>query len=378
MAATITIANILKAGLQAAYNQLETKDASTLYFCTDTGKMYKGEVDFTESVKVVATKPTTPVVGKVYILQDTNTVEAYDANGWHTITPAVSAQVGLNSTDSTVPTSKAVYDFVTEIASTITGSDKVVTSLESTTPGKITYKTADEKTHDLTLTGVNTGVQYEAATRKFTFHTAGADDLVVELGKDIFVDPTGDNTYHADTKEIWLTLNNGTEGTAATVIKIPAAGLVNILTGETSSSVKVTVDNASGKIKAEAAVKADAEGFTNALKLDEGGLYVDLSAYTTTTDLTTQLTELEKKITKAQTTADTNTTAIAKINGDEATEGSFAKAIADAKKVIDANVDTAQKQADKGVSDAAAAQTTANQNAENITAIADALKWGSF
>ena len=57
MAANITIANILKAGLQAAYNQLETKDANTLYFCTDTGKMYKGEVDFTESVKVVATKP---------------------------------------------------------------------------------------------------------------------------------------------------------------------------------------------------------------------------------------------------------------------------------------------------------------------------------
>ena len=378
MAANITIANILKAGLQAAYNQLETKDASTLYFCTDTGKMYKGDVDFTESVKVVATKPTTPVVGKVYILQDTNTVEAYDGSAWHTITPAVSAQVGLSSTDDTVPTSKAVYDFVTKIAETITGSDKVVTSLESTTPGKINYKTADEKDHEVTLTGVSTGVQYEAATRKFTFHTVGSEDLVVELGKDIFVDPTGDNTYHADTKEIWLTLNNGTESTAATVIKIPAAGLVNILTGETSSSVKVTVDNSSGKIKAEAVVKENADGFTNALKLDDGGLYVDLSAYTTTTDLTAQLTELEKKITKAQETADANASAIAIINGDDATEGSFAKAVADAKKVIDANVAAAKEQADKGVADAAAAQATANQNAENITAIADALRWGSF
>ena len=209
MAANITIANILKAGLQAAYNQLETKDAGTLYFCTDTGKMYKGDVDFTESVKVVATKPTTPVAGKVYILQDTNTVESYDGSAWHTITPAVSAQVGLSSTDDTVPTSKAVYDFVTKIAETITGSDKVVVSMESTTPGKVTYKTADEKPHEFDLTGVNTGVQYDATTRKFTFHTVGSDDLVVELGKDIFVDPTGDNSYHPDTKEIWLTLNNG-------------------------------------------------------------------------------------------------------------------------------------------------------------------------
>ena len=378
MAANITIANILKAGLQAAYNQLETKDASTLYFCTDTGKMYKGDVDFTESVKVVATKPTTPVAGKVYIIQDTNTVESYDGSAWHTITPAVSAQVGLSSTDDTVPTSKAVYDFVTKIAETITGSDKVVVSMESTTPGKVTYKTADEKPHEFDLTGVNTGVQYDATTRKFTFHTVGSDELVVELGKDIFVDPTGDNSYHPDTKEIWLTLNNGLDGTAATVIKIPAAGLVNILTGETSSSVKVTVDNASGKIKAEAVVKANAEGFTNALKLDDGGLYVDLSGYTTTADLTEKLTAIEAKITKAQNAADANTTAIATINGDENTEGSFAKAIADAKKAIDTTVSAAKDQADKGVADAAAAQSTANQNAENITAISDAVKWGSF
>ena len=378
MAANITIANILKAGLQAAYNQLETKDAGTLYFCTDTGKMYKGDVDFTESVKVVATKPTTPVVGKVYIIQDTNTVESYDGSAWHTITPAVSAQVGLSSTDDTVPTSKAVYDFVTKIAETITGSDKVVVSMESTTPGKVTYKTADEKPHEFDLTGVNTGVQYDATARKFTFHTVGSDDLVVELGKDIFVDPTGDNSYHPDTKEIWLTLNNGLDGTPATVIKIPAAGLVNILTGETSSSVKVTVDNASGKIKAEAVVKANAEGFTNALKLDEGGLYVDLSGYTTTVDLTEKLTALEAKITKAQNAADANTTAIATINGDENTEGSFAKAIADAKKAIDTTVSAAKDQADKGVADAAAAQSTAHQNAENITAISDAVKWGSF
>ena len=378
MAANITIANILKAGLQAAYNQLETKDANTLYFCTDTGKMYKGEVDFTESVKVVATKPDTPVVGKVYIFQDTNTVEAYDGNAWHTITPAVSAQVGLSSTHDTVPTSKAVYDFVTKIAETITGSDKVITNLASTTPGKVTYITADEKTHDLELTGVNTGVEYEAKTRKFTFHTVGSEDLVVELGKDIFVDPTGDNSYHPDTKEIWLTLNNRADATAATVIKIPAAGLVNILTGETTSSVKVTVDNASGKIKAEAALKVDSEEFTNALKADEGGLYVDLSGYTTTADLTEKLTAIEAKIAKAQNAADANTIAIARINGDEATDGSFAKAIADAKKTIDANITTAKEQADKGVADAATAQAAANQNADNITAISDAVKWGSF
>ena len=91
-----------------------------------------------------------------------------------------------------------------------------------------------------------------------------------------------------------------------------------------------------------------------------------------------KLTALEAKITKAQNAADANTTAIATINGDENTEGSFAKAIADAKKAIDTTVSAAKDQADKGVADAAAAQSTANQNAENITAISDAVKWGSF
>ena len=91
-----------------------------------------------------------------------------------------------------------------------------------------------------------------------------------------------------------------------------------------------------------------------------------------------KLTALEAKITKAQNAADANTTAIATINGDENTEGSFAKAIADAKKAIDTTVSVAKDQADKGVADAAAAQSTANQNAENITAISDAVKWGSF
>lgn len=45
--ATHTYNNILKAGLQSDYDNLGTKDPDSLYFCTDTGKLYKGNVDFT-------------------------------------------------------------------------------------------------------------------------------------------------------------------------------------------------------------------------------------------------------------------------------------------------------------------------------------------
>lgn len=441
MAATITIANILKAGLQSAYNALQTKDENVLYFCTDTGKMYKGSVDFTESVKVAATKPSTPVDGKVYIIQDAGTVEAYVGGAWHTITPKVNETLDANAKAGELASAKAVYDFVTEIASTITSSDKVVENITSTKAGKIDYATADGKSHEVTLAGVALAPEYDATTRKFTFHVNGAEDLVVELGKDVFVDPAGDNSYHADTKEIWLTLNNGSTGVDATVIKIPAAGLVNIMSGETSQNIKVEVDSATGKIKATAILKANTTDFTNALKSDEGGLYVDLGAYATTASVQELIAEEDKKVQKAQETADANTKAIATINGDAQTAGSIAKAVADesaalkngviktaqeaadkAQKTADQAVTdaktandaidvlngtgegsvakavsdestalkngvikdaadaakAAQTTADTGVKNAKAAQDTADQNAENIAAIVAAYNWGTF
>lgn len=379
MAQSITIANILKAGLQSAYNALQVKDENVLYFCTDTGKMYKGSVDFTESVKVAATRPTTPVDGKVYIIQDIGTVEAYAGGAWHVVTPKIESALSASSKATDLVSAKAVYDFVTEIASTITTSDKVVEEITSTKAGKVDYKTADGKSHEVTLAGVALQPKYDATTRKFTFPVNGAEDLVVELGKDVFVDPEGDNSYHADTKEIWLTLNNGSQGAAATVIKIPAAGLVNIMTGSSSQNIKVEVDSATGTIKATAILKPNATGFTNALKSDAGGLYVDLAAYITTADVNQKISDVEDKIADVKTTADANTKAIDVINGDAQTAGSIAKTVADESTVLKNGViKTAQAQADKGVKDAATAQAKADQNAEDIAAIVDAFNWGTF
>ena len=241
-----TYPNILKYGLQASYDGLASKDANVLYFCTDTKKIYKGAVDFTDSV-VYSTKAadvTAPIVGKLYVFSATGTCEVYTGTEWKVVSYPITTTIDAASDDVHVPSAKAVYDFVQdEISSAMTGTD-VVKSIKSTdgVEGSITYTTGDGVDHNVALKGVVTTPSYDASTRKFTFHTVGSDDLVVELGKDIFVDPLGDNSYHADTKEIWLTLNNGTEGTAATVIKIPAAGLVNILTGETGITLNYSFD----------------------------------------------------------------------------------------------------------------------------------------
>ena len=84
--ATKTYPNILKYGLQASYDALGVKDSNVLYFCTDTKKIYKGDIDFTDSVVLAATKPATGIIaGKLYVLADTGTVEVYAGGAWHVV-----------------------------------------------------------------------------------------------------------------------------------------------------------------------------------------------------------------------------------------------------------------------------------------------------
>lgn len=107
-----TYPKILKYGLQANYNQLEAKDANVLYFCTDTKKIYKGDIDFTAAVRIAETKPTNPAVGVSYILGDTGAVEVYDGAQWKVISYPAVETIDAASDNTHVATAKSVYDFV--------------------------------------------------------------------------------------------------------------------------------------------------------------------------------------------------------------------------------------------------------------------------
>ena len=58
---------------QAAYDGIGSKTATTLYFTTDTGRIYRGTVDVTNSVIVTASIPAaaSAIKGKLYINSDT-------------------------------------------------------------------------------------------------------------------------------------------------------------------------------------------------------------------------------------------------------------------------------------------------------------------
>ena len=368
-----TYPNILKYGLQASYDGLASKDANVLYFCTDTKKIYKGTVDFTDSV-VYSTKAadvTAPIVGKLYVFSATGTCEVYTGTEWKVVSYPITTTIDAASDDVHVPSAKAVYDFVQdEISSAMTGTD-VVKSIKSTdgTEGSITYTTGDGVDHDVALKGVVTTPSYDATTRKFTFPVVGGSDVSVELGKDVFIDPAGNNRY--ENGNIYLYLNDGSEGSEATELVIPVTSLVTDYFGDDTDSIEVDIDNGTHKVTAKAVLRQDTSDFTNALKLStaEGakGLYVDLS------EVNAAIKALQDRVTTAEGKLDV-------LEGDVNTENSVDWKIAQESTILKTGViKTAQDTADKAVSDAANAQAKADQNEADIAALATATTvWGTF
>lgn len=292
MATPKTYKNILKYGTQANYAALATKDADVLYFCTDTGKLYKGEVDFTNAIVFAASKTgvASPIIGKTYFFADTGTVEAYDpaVPGWKVISyPLVTTIVdsAAGNDDVHVPSAKAVYDFVEQEIAEVVGGDMVKSVQQkmngsAAVEGTIQYVTGDDVAHDVEMTGVVTTPTYDASTRTFTFPVTGKSDVVVELGTDIFIDPDANNRYEGGF--IYLYLNDGSASTDPTELVIPVTGLVTDYFGNVTDTVTLSVNNSTHQVTADVNVRPDVAGsFTNALKISstEGakGLYVDLS-----------------------------------------------------------------------------------------------------
>ena len=336
--ATKTYPSILKYGLQASYDALGVKDSNALYFCTDTKKIYKGDIDFTDSVVLAATKPATSIiVGKLYVFADTGTVEVYADGAWHVVSYPVATTISASSDDVHVATAKAVYDAIQDA---ISGGSVVNEVKASTKEGNVTVVSNGVET-DVVVHGVVTTPSYDASTRKFTFPVVDGDDVVVELGKDIFIDPNANNRY--ENGSLYLYLNDGSgETKTPTELVIPVTALVKDYFGDDTASIQVDIDNATHKVTAKAVLRADKEGFTNALKVSEAegdqGLYVDLSAYATIAYVDGEIERAEGTADSALALAQSNQTAIGVLNGDVATAGSVAKTVNDAINTLDSTV----------------------------------------
>ena len=381
---TIENSKILYYGLQAAYDALETKDTDILYFCTDSKKIFKGSVEMTEQVIFAATKASvaSPVSGKLYIFADTGTVEVYNGSAWTVVSYPIlksiaggGAGITASSTDVQVPSAKAVYEYVQGI---IGGNDVVTEVSASTTDdATIVVTKGDGSTENVTVPGVVTTPSYDAATRTFTFPISddAQNPVVIELGKDIFIDPNANNRY--ENGNIYLYLNDGTSTTDPTELVIPVTALITDYFGDDTDTVSVSVDNTTHKVTADVRVRPDSSvtgsEFTNLIKVSSTtgavGLYFD------------------------RTQLDLNTSAIETLNGADSVTGSVAYAVKEladgavatntaAINVLngDATVTGSVDQKVSVVSDAVTAleNNKVDVNAANIQVLATAQGWGTF
>jgi len=291
-----TYVQIHRYGTQAQYDALESKNPNFLYFTSDTAKLYKGNVDYTDNLIAVATVPATGVAGKIYFESTTGMVKAYVGGAWKIISYPVTQDIdSANASENKLASEKAIVDYVEEMV----GGDGVVAAVaqkmnaeDTPVPGTLEVTKGDGTTYDVALTGVANNPTWNAETRVLTIPVVGGTAVTANIGKDIFLDPTpGKNYFDSETKEIVLTLNNDPEN--PTVIRIPASALYNDYTGASTNSGTVAIDATSHSISFNLNINSST---ANALTLDANGLMVDLGAYATTASVEAIRSNLQGQI----------------------------------------------------------------------------------
>lgn len=369
----ITFEKILLFGTYANYAAMESKDANKLYFTSDTRQLFKGSDLMTEALREVTARPETPAQGVIYHVAG-KTLEMWNGSKWVVLVPEIVTE--LSDSDAAIPTSKAAKTYIDKAIENMTkGGDVVQSVVAGDADAKISVTTGGVAA-DVVVPGVVTTPTYDATTRTITLPVSTGNDVVIALGKDIFIDTTAQNKYNPDTKNIELYLNDGKEGTAATKIEIPAAGLVDVYTGGTTATATVTVSDGN-VITANVKLSTDAK---NALTTDgQNGLILDLTEVNTAiTKAQAAADAAQKDATKALADAKTANDAIAVLNGDKTVEGSVKKQIATAQAALETKITEAKTQADKGVTDAATAQTAADNAQAAVDGVIAGIGWGTF
>lgn len=375
MATPKEYAQILYYGTQADYEKAATvKDSWKLFFCTDTGKLYKGTVDFTDSVVVAAERPATPIIGKIYLITGTQTVETYRNNEWQVLSyrdvlkSSVDGEdnpistIDSNSTDNQMVSAKNVYLAIQEAV----GGGAVVNDISASTDtdNTIIVTKGDGSTSTVQPKGVAHSPSWNTATRVLTIPVQGAADLVVNIGKDLVLKR---GYYDGTNKEIVLVLNDEEE----TEIRVDVADLIDIYVGSTDADgIDINVTTAASGASTISATLHISTAANQGLTVEDDGLFVDISDFATHDEATAAL----NAATAAQATANSATAAIAILNGDSATAGSVDKKIADtvANYVTTATYNTGT----------AALNADIEQNTVDIAALAAAATgstaWGTF
>lgn len=246
-------------GTQALYNALTVKDPNTLYFISDTQRIYKGDVDMTQSMIPVTNFPDAGIEGKIYIHVNTLEVQVYYNGAWMVVSPGYIDTLDkfeLEANGSKLATIDAIKAHVDKVLEARTESLVKEAQFDAVS-GKVQLfgKDATTPLSEAELTGVSHDAQYDATNLRITIPQYGKDDLVIDLPKDNFLaDAYFDKAFDFEDgtvgPAIVLVVKTGTaESAEEKKIAIPAASMQNDYTAGKTDSIQVVIDD-THKIKA--------------------------------------------------------------------------------------------------------------------------------
>lgn len=265
------------------------KDANTLYFTTDSYQIFRGEHEYTKSLQAGDTLPQNKEAkqGIIYVRLSDMSTQFYSGREYKRINRGYATKIPevVSSTDdNTVPTTKAVADYVTAKLQNVGEIQGVfVTDVQQSKESGELVKFKGGSGTGMQLTGVAHDPTWDAERRIITIPTQGGSALEINLGKDSVVT---DGRYDGTTKEIILTLSSGGE------VKIPVGSLIDIYVGLATSTTDTTVDD-QNQIKVNVKVSAKAN---NQIVIEDDGLYVPFPDAYTKAEVDSKINTLTNKV----------------------------------------------------------------------------------
>ena len=250
-----------------------TKIATDLYFLKDSHEIYRGEQSFTESVILYTTLPAEGIAtNRLYINSTTLEGKIHNGTEWKTVIKPIDDEVTAEGGNAV--TGKAVAAYVAAEIAKVSSSGEVVHTLSWDSAEHIlNVAKGDGSSESITFDGLGVSLSYVASTGALQLLDSSGNQIgdAINLPQEQFV-TSGE--YDAANKQIILYF----DAEKTNSVTIDASALVDVYTGEDSSSASVSV-SADNKISATVKISTEAG---NQIVLKSDGIYVgapDLSDY---------------------------------------------------------------------------------------------------
>lgn len=250
-------------GTQALYDAVSNKDTNSLYFISDTQRIYKGNVEVTQSVFPVVNFPENGIENKIYIHKNTLEVKIYSEGSWFTVNPGYAMTVETMkdaANGGKLATIDAIKDYIDEILAECAKNYFQDVQFDKT-DGKVQFIGSEAGTvlKEAQLEGVAHDATFDSTNLRITIPQYGKDDLVVDIPRDNFLtDAYYDEAYNFEdsTTGPAIVLVVKTEGSDTDKrIAIPASAMTNDYTAGKTDTIQVEIGT-DHKIKARLIIDA--------------------------------------------------------------------------------------------------------------------------